>query len=95
MHGTSSASEAVRDEATAHASSELSYCQPRRHLLSKTQILEKAAQSKPLSRDFLGLSATVDFVVVVCSAGMPLRRVFRHAWRDSSWLGLPISDFDC
>jgi hypothetical protein len=84
MHGTSSVSEAVRDGATAHASSELSYRQPRRHMLLKTQNVEKAAQSKPPSRDSLGLSATVDFVVVVYSAGMPLRRVFRHTWRNSS-----------
>ncbi|KAF2831484.1 hypothetical protein CC86DRAFT_139773 [Ophiobolus disseminans] len=37
-----------------------------------------------LSRYSQGRAAVVSFVVVGSSIGMPARRVFRHAWRDST-----------
>jgi hypothetical protein len=87
MHVPYIASEAVRSGAAVYAGIQLWYCYSGRTFLIKRLCAGKRLGLRSLSEDSQGRAAVGNFVVVVRSADMPARRVFRHAWRDSTHSG--------
>jgi hypothetical protein len=82
MHELSGRPEAGRSDGLAHVHSQLWYCWLRRRCVLKSYIIEEDYGSRYLSRDYLGFSAVVDFVIVEVGEGVPRRRVSRHVGRD-------------